>query len=75
NFKLKRYDEAVRLLEDAFSLVGDDSTIAEHLGDAYAARREFRKALKQYRKALEIDPDRKELADKIRKFKGEHGEK
>lgn len=75
NFKLKRFDEAVRLLEDAFSLVGDDSTIAEHLGDAYAARREFRKALKQYRKALEIDPDRKELADKIRKFKGEHGEK
>lgn len=75
NYRLKRYDEAVRLLEDAFSLVTDDSTIAEHLGDAYAARREFKKALKQYRKALEIDPDRKELADKIRKFKGEHGEK
>jgi tetratricopeptide (TPR) repeat protein len=75
NFKLKRYDEAVRLLEDAFSLVNDDSTIAEHLGDAYAARHEFKKALKQYRKAQEIDPDRKELLDKIRRFKGEHGEK
>jgi tetratricopeptide (TPR) repeat protein len=75
NFKLKRYDEAVRLLEDSFSLVSDDSTIAEHLGDAYAARREFKKALKQYRRALEIDPDRKELAEKIRRFKGEHGEK
>jgi tetratricopeptide (TPR) repeat protein len=75
NFKLKRYDEAVRLLEDAVSLVNDDSTITEHLGDAYAARREFKKALKEYRKALEIDPERKELAEKIRKFKGEHGEK
>jgi len=75
NFKMKRYDEAVRILEDAFSLVDDDSTIAEHLGDAYAARREFKKALKQYRKALEIDPDRKELAEKIKKFKGEHLDK
>jgi tetratricopeptide (TPR) repeat protein len=75
NYKLKHYDEAVKLLEDSFSLVSDDSTIAEHLGDAYAARHEFKKALKQYRKALEIDPDRKDLADKIRRFKGEHGEK
>jgi tetratricopeptide (TPR) repeat protein len=74
-FKLKRYDDAVRLLEDAVSLVHDDSTITEHLGDAYAARREFKKALKQYRKAQEIDPERKDLAEKIRKFKGEHGEK
>lgn len=75
NYKLKRYDEAVRQLEDAFSLVNDDSTIAEHLGDAYAARREFKKAVKQYRKALEIDPERKELIEKIRKSRGEHGEK
>lgn len=75
NYKLKNYDEAVRLLEDAFSLVSEDSTIAEHLGDAYAARHEIKKALKQYRKALSIEPDRKSLADKIRRYKGEHGEK
>lgn len=74
-FKLKRYDDAVRFLEDSYSLVNDDSTIAEHLGDVYAARREFKKALKQYQKSLEISPERKDLADKLRRFKGEHAEK
>jgi tetratricopeptide (TPR) repeat protein len=55
--------------------VSDDSTIAEHLGDVYQARREYKKALSLYRKALEIDPDRKDLSDKIRRLKGEQGER
>jgi cytochrome c-type biogenesis protein CcmH/NrfG len=47
----------------------------EHLGDVYLARHENKKALVNYRKALEIDPDRKELAEKIRRIKGEPGER
>ncbi|MBK5276137.1 MAG: tetratricopeptide repeat protein [Desulfuromonadales bacterium] len=74
-FKLKKYDEAARNLEDAVALVTDDSTIVEHLGDVYLARREYKKALTTYRKGLEIDPDRKELADKIRRVKGEQSER
>jgi len=74
-FKLKKYDDAVRVLEEAVALVSDDSTIAEHLGDVYHARRDYKKALNLYRKALEIDPGRKELADKIRRTKGEQGER
>jgi tetratricopeptide (TPR) repeat protein len=74
-YKLKKYDEAARALEDAVALVADDSTIAEHLGDVYLARREYKKALVLYRKALEIEPDRKQLADKIRRIKGEQGER
>jgi tetratricopeptide (TPR) repeat protein len=70
-FKLKRYDEAASYLEEAIALVNDDSTIVEHLGDVYAARKEHKKALKTYKKALEIEPDRKDLHDKIRRFKGE----
>lgn len=70
-FKLKNYDEAAKCLEDAVALVKDDSTIIEHLGDIYNARKEHKKALKAYKKALAIDPDRKELADKIRRIKGE----
>jgi tetratricopeptide (TPR) repeat protein len=74
-FKLKKLDEAVRYLEEAVVLVPEDSTIAEHLGDVYFGRHEFKKALATYRKALEIEPGRKELADKIRRSKGEHGER
>ena len=74
-FKLKNYDEAVRNLEKAAALVEDDSTIAEHLGDVYAARKEQKKALKAYRKAFKIDPDHKELLNKIRRIKGETDER
>jgi tetratricopeptide (TPR) repeat protein len=74
-FKLKKYDEAARYLEDAVALVADDSTIIEHLGDVYHARHEHKKALATYRKAQAIDPDRKELADKIKRFTAEHGER
>jgi len=74
-FKMKKYDEAARYLEEAVALVPEDSAIVEHLGDVYHARHEHKKALAHYRKALEIDPGRKELADKIRRVKGEHGER
>ncbi len=74
-YKLKQYDEAVRYLEDAVSLVEDDSTILEHLGDVYHARNERAKAIKMYKKALILEPERKELTQKIRHLKGEHGER
>lgn len=74
-YKLKRYDEAVRYLQEATNLVDDDTTILEHLGDVHLARRDFKKALKAYKNALEQEPGRKELLDKIRKIKGEHGDR
>ena len=74
-YKRKYYDDAVRILEEATHLVEDDSTITEHLGDAYLATQERQKAIKAYQKALELDPSRKELNDKIRRLKGEHGER
>ena len=74
-FKLKRYDDATETLEEAVSLVNDDSTIIEHLGDIYAAQHYHKKSLKQYQKAFELAPERKELAEKIHKVKGELAEK
>ncbi len=74
-FKRKNYDEAIRLLEEATKLVEDDSTILEHLGDVYLAKQDRQKALKAYKKALEVDPTRKDLIEKIRMFKGEQGER
>jgi tetratricopeptide (TPR) repeat protein len=72
---MKRYDDAIEHLERAIELVDGDLTIAIHLGDAYFARKEYRKALPLYRKALKDEPDRADLAEKIRKIKQELGEK
>lgn len=74
-YKLKQYDEAARYLESAVALVEDDSTIAEHLGDVYTAQHARNKALKMYKKALKIEPGRKELTNKIRRIKGEDTER
>jgi len=41
----------------------------------YAARHFIKRALKQYQRALELVPERKELVEKIHKLKGEHSEK
>jgi tetratricopeptide (TPR) repeat protein len=74
-FKMKRYDEAVRQLERALALVVDDVTVMEHLADAYSAKHDLRKALNLYRKILKMEPDKKDVAEKIKKIKAETGEK
>ncbi|HTP64119.1 MAG TPA: tetratricopeptide repeat protein [Geobacteraceae bacterium] len=74
-FKLKRYDDAVKQLEKAVSLLSDDTTVMGHLADAYAAKHEWNKALKIYRQILKQEPERKDIAEKIKKIKAETGEK
>ncbi len=74
-YKLKRYDEASEALEEALELVNDDPTVIEHLGDVYAARHLIRKAIKQYKRALEFAPEQKGLTEKIHKLRVEHNEK
>src|SRR5690606_27592314 len=46
------YASAVRYLERAAALAGDDPTIAEHLGDAYLKAGRAQDALRTYRDAL-----------------------
>jgi Flp pilus assembly protein TadD len=36
-FRMKRYDEALKYLNEAAKLVEDDPTIIEHIGDVHAA--------------------------------------
>jgi len=75
-YQLKRYDEAVKQLERAAELVSDDPTVLEHLGDAYLARKDFKKAHKMYKKALDLDANKKQLGDKIKRaLKGEPAER
>jgi tetratricopeptide (TPR) repeat protein len=74
-YKLKRYDEAVKNLEQSLELIEDDPTVMGHLADAYAAKRDWRKALNLYRQILKQEPERKDVAEKIKKIKAEIGDK
>jgi tetratricopeptide (TPR) repeat protein len=74
-YRQKRYDEAVKNLERSLTLITDDPTVMGHLADAYAAKREWKKALNLYRKILKQEPERKDVAEKIKKIKAESGEK
>ena len=72
---LKQYDNAVLYLEKALNLIDDDSTILLHLGEAYYAKREYRRALSTFKRALEIDPENREIAERVKKMKAEMHEK
>ena len=74
-YKLKRYDEAVKQLERAHELVDEDATVMGHLADVYLAQQNYQKALPLYRKVLKLEPDRKDVHEKIRKIKAEMADK
>ena len=74
-YKLKRYRDAVSELERAAEIVTDDPTIKDHLADAYLAIHDFKNAIRLYRQVLQMEPDRKDIIEKIKKAKAESGEK
>ena len=65
-FKMGRYSESRKQLEKAAELHPDDAVIQEHLGDLYSAMKLPMKAASAYRRALEIDPQAKQVKDKLR---------
>jgi tetratricopeptide (TPR) repeat protein len=77
------YDEAtgllkrsVKELEKAVQLADSDPVISEHLGDAYLALDEKRRALESYRKALDTKTsDTETLKGKFEKLRMELGVK
>jgi len=74
-YKLKRYRDAVSELVRATEIVKDDPTIKYHLAEAYLALRDYSRAIKLYRQVLDIEPDRADIIEKIKKAKAESGEK
>ena len=46
-----------------------------HLADAYCAARSFKKALPLYKKLQKMEPERSDLAEKIKRCRQESGEK
>ena len=62
---MERYKKALEHLEQAYRLVPDDPTIAEHLGDVLLRLNKTKQALELYRRALEIKPEKKAIQEKI----------
>jgi tetratricopeptide (TPR) repeat protein len=64
-FKMGRYPESREQLEKASQLHPDDAVIMEHLGDLYSAMKLKDKAASAYRRVLEIDPQARQVEEKL----------
>ena len=58
-FRQGKLDLAEKYLTDATHLLPHDATVREHLGDVFAKRGEYHKALDLYRTALTLEPESK----------------
>ena len=67
-FKKGDLDNAIRYLENA-SVIVEDAEILDHLGDVYFKIGNSEDALKNWKKSLKIDPERKHIREKIRESK------
>jgi tetratricopeptide (TPR) repeat protein len=61
-----RYAEALKELQKASSRVEDDPSVWEHLGDTYLKLGDRDEASKQWKKALELDPESQELIERLK---------
>jgi len=66
HFKKGNYDEALRYIQKAADTGNPDADVFEHLGDVYNALGEREKAKIWWQKALNEDPERRYLEDKIK---------
>ena len=64
--KMGRNDEALTFIEKAILFNGTESAeILDHYGDILMEKGELEKAIEMWKKALEIESDRKEIIKKI----------
>lgn len=61
-FRQGKLDLAEKYLTDATRLLPHDATVREHLGDVFAKRGDYHKALDLYRSALTLEPEAKDEA-------------
>ncbi|MFS4458746.1 tetratricopeptide repeat protein [Bdellovibrio sp. HCB2-146] len=62
-YKQSKYSESVKFLEAAHKYQSNVSVIAEHLGDAYYKQSMVDKAKKMYRKAADLESDKKKAQE------------
>lgn len=66
-FKKMDYDSAARNILRALDLMPNDPTIAEHLGDIFAASGNMESAVQYWSRSMRIDPANSRLAKKLYK--------
>ena len=64
-YKLGRYDEALVQMKEALKYDQSDAVLYDHQGDIYTALTSHELAKESWIKALEIDPDNKEIKAKL----------
>ncbi len=69
-FKKGMLDLALAQIEKASKLL-EDPEVLEHLGDIYQTKGDFQKATQAYRRALELDPQRISVKEKLAQPKNE----
>jgi Flp pilus assembly protein TadD len=74
-YKVGRYQDAVKVLENAILLVPGDSTVNAHLGDAYWRIGRKLDARFQWSHALAFNPDPSEKVALERKLQSGNNEK
>lgn len=65
HFKLGNFSDAKRYLELAIKYGGESAVMLDHIGDAEFKLGNKQKAIEHWRKALELDPTKKEIQNKI----------
>jgi tetratricopeptide (TPR) repeat protein len=64
-FRQDKFELALKYLRQAASLLPDDPTVLEHLGDASAKSGQVKEALEAYKRALQLNPSSQGLQKKI----------
>jgi len=61
--------ESLVEINKALTLMGDEPTVREHLGDIYFQKGLLEKAKKEWKKSLRLDPENKRVKEKLKKVK------
>lgn len=69
-YRMGRYDQAIENLKHALELEPSEAVIAEHIGDAYAAKGDTQQAREYWHKAMTLNPE----PDTSARLKGKLGE-
>ena len=66
-YKLGEYEEAIISMDKAVEQEQEDPILFDHRGDIYAAMNQIDKAVENWEKALQLDPDNHEIKAKLNK--------
>jgi len=67
-FKKNNLEKAKLYLKKAYSLIKDDAVILEHMGDLNKRINNIKKAIKFYNASLELNPENKQVRNKLKKI-------